>query len=49
LPEKIEPNLQNPQIVAKLLKVLNKGDICLIKGSRSLRLDEVVDRLVLKK
>src|SRR5207253_2898142 len=45
LPEKMETNLQNPQIVAKLLKVLNKGDVCLIKGSRSLRLDEVVARV----
>lgn len=45
LPEKIESNLQNPQVVAKLLKILGKGDICLIKGSRSLRLDEVVKRI----
>jgi UDP-N-acetylmuramoyl-tripeptide--D-alanyl-D-alanine ligase len=48
LPEKIETNLQNPQIVSKLLKVLSKGDVCLVKGSRSLRLDEVVSRVVRK-
>jgi UDP-N-acetylmuramoyl-tripeptide--D-alanyl-D-alanine ligase len=48
LPEALEVNLQNPQIVSRLLKVLSKGDICLIKGSRSLRLDEVVKRVVKK-
>lgn len=48
LPEKLDANLQNPQIVSKLLKVLNKGDVCLVKGSRSLRLDEVVGRIVKK-
>ena len=46
--ERIQSNLQNPQIVSKLLKALSKGDICLIKGSRASRLDEVVNR-VLKK
>lgn len=44
--ERIESNLQNPQIVSKLLKVLNKGDVCLIKGSRALRMDEVVKRVI---
>jgi len=48
LPEKMEANLQNPQVVSKLLKVLSKGDVCLVKGSRSLRLDEVVTRIVKK-
>lgn len=46
--ERLESDLQNPQMVAKLLKVLNKGDVCLIKGSRSLRLDEVVKRVAKK-
>ncbi len=46
--ERLESNLQNPQMVAQLLKVLNKGDVCLIKGSRSLRLDEVVKRVAKK-
>lgn len=45
-PQNLESNLQNPQIVAKLLKTLGKGDICLVKGSRSLRLDEVVKRII---
>jgi len=43
--EKFESNLQNPQIVSKLLKVLTKGDVCLIKGSRGLRMDEIVKRV----
>lgn len=46
--ERIEANLQNPQIVSKLLKVLSRGDICLIKGSRALRMDEVVKRVIKK-
>lgn len=46
--EKMEKNLQNSQIVAKLLKVLGTGDVCLIKGSRSIRLDEVVKRITKK-
>lgn len=48
LQERIEENLQNSQIVAKLLKSLGKGDVCLIKGSRAARLDEVVKRIAKK-
>ena len=47
--DRMEINCQNPQITRKLIKVLGKGDVCLIKGSRSLRLDEVVERVVRKK
>lgn len=43
--EKLESNLQNPQLVSKLLKILTKGDVCLIKASRLLRMDEVVKRV----
>lgn len=43
--ERIESNLQNSLLVSKLLKTLGKGDVCLIKGSRALRLDEVVKRI----
>ena len=43
--ERLESNLQNSQIVNRLLKTLGKGDICLIKGSRAIRLDEVVKRI----
>lgn len=43
--DKIESGLQNQQIINKLLKVLGKGDLCLIKGSRTSKLDEVVKRI----
>lgn len=46
--ERVESNLQNSQIVGKLLKTLGKGDVVLIKGSRSVRLDEVVKRIAKK-
>lgn len=46
--ERLESNLQNSQLVAKLLKTLDKGDVCLIKGSKSVRLDEVVKRIAKK-
>lgn len=48
LEERIEVNLKNSQIVSKLLKTLGKGDVCLIKGSRAIRLDEVVKRIARK-
>lgn len=47
--ERVEKNLQNSQMVSKLLKVLQKNDVVLIKGSRALRLDEVVKRISKKK
>lgn len=46
--ERIEADLQNSQIVGKLLKNLGKGDVVLIKGSPSVRLDEVVKRIAKK-
>lgn len=46
--ERIDANLQNSQLVSKLLKILGKGDVCLIKGSRAIRLDEVVKRITKK-
>lgn len=46
--ERIEANLQNSQLVSKLLKTLGKGDVCLVKGSRSVRLDEVIKRIAKK-
>lgn len=46
--ERIESDLPNSQLVSKLLKTLGKGDVCLIKGSRSVRLDEVVKRIAKK-
>lgn len=46
--ERWESNLQNSQLVSKLLKTLGRGDVCLIKGSRAIRLDEVVKRIAKK-
>ncbi|MDP3973657.1 MAG: Mur ligase family protein [Candidatus Daviesbacteria bacterium] len=46
--ERLEYNLQNSQIVGKLLKNLGHGDVCLIKGSRAVRLDEVIKRITKK-
>ena len=43
--ERVEENLQNSKLVGRLLKFLGKGDVCLIKGSRAVRLDEVVKRI----
>lgn len=47
-PERLITANQNPQLVSKLLKVLNRGDLVLIKGSKTNRLDEVVDKLTKK-
>jgi len=46
--EKIMSDLQSGQMVGKLLTTLEKGDVCLIKGSRTVRLDEVVTRIAKK-
>lgn len=46
--ERMESNLRNSEIVPKLLKILDKDDVCLIKGSRAVRLDEVVKRIAKK-
>ncbi|MDO8573314.1 MAG: UDP-N-acetylmuramoyl-tripeptide--D-alanyl-D-alanine ligase [Candidatus Daviesbacteria bacterium] len=46
--EKMESDLQSSQLVSRLLKTLGKGDVCLIKGSKSVRLDEVVSRIAKK-
>ena len=46
--ERLESNLQNSQLVSRLLKTLGKGDVCLIKGSKAVRLDEVVKRIAKK-
>jgi len=48
LEERLVSDLQNSQIVSHLLKTLGRGDICLIKGSRAVRLDEVVKRIAKK-
>lgn len=49
LPERVEVNLSNSQLVSKLLRNIGKGDIILVKGSRAVRLDEVVQRISKKR
>lgn len=46
--ERVDANLTSSQLVSRLLKTLGKGDVCLIKGSRAIRLDEVVSRIAKK-
>ncbi len=46
--ERMESNLAHSQLVSKLLKTLGKGDVCLVKGARAVRLDEVVKRIAKK-
>lgn len=48
LEDRFAVNLQTGQIVSRLLRTLGKGDVCLIKGSRATRLDEVVKRIAKK-
>lgn len=43
--ERVMANLQIPQMTSKLLKELRKGDVCLVKGDKISRLDEVVRRI----
>ncbi len=46
--ERLEYNLPNSQLVATLLQTLGKGDVCLLSGSKAVRLDEVVKRIAKK-
>ncbi|MDO8638893.1 MAG: UDP-N-acetylmuramoyl-tripeptide--D-alanyl-D-alanine ligase [Candidatus Daviesbacteria bacterium] len=48
LPERLEVNLSNQQMVSKILRTATTGDIVLVKGSRAVKLDEVVGRLTKK-
>lgn len=43
--DRMEADLLNPQIVASLLKILAKGDVVLVVGSKELRLDEVIAKI----
>ncbi|MCL5783799.1 MAG: UDP-N-acetylmuramoyl-tripeptide--D-alanyl-D-alanine ligase [Patescibacteria group bacterium] len=43
--ERLEVNLSNSQLVSKILKISGRGDVVLIKGSRAVKLDEVVQRI----
>lgn len=44
-PERIEVNLSHQQIVTALLKNARSGDLILVKGSRAVKLEEVVRRI----
>lgn len=48
LPERLEVNLSNQQMVSKIFKTASLGDLVLVKGSRAVKLDEVVSRLTKK-
>jgi UDP-N-acetylmuramoyl-tripeptide--D-alanyl-D-alanine ligase len=43
--ERTEANLSNTQLVAKIIRYAGKGDIVLVKGSHSVKLNEVVARI----
>lgn len=45
IPDRLQTDLSNQQIVTTLLSILVKGDVVLIKGARGVRLDEVVKKL----
>lgn len=48
-PERLEANLSNSQMVGQILKIAKAGDIVLVKGSRAVKLDEVVKRITQQK
>lgn len=45
IPERMLSGLQNPAIVANLIKILGKGDAVLIKGHPNLRFSEIVKKV----
>lgn len=45
IPERMLAGLQNPAIVANLIKILGKGDVVLIKGHPNLRFSEIVKKI----
>lgn len=49
MPERLEINLSNSQIVSKILKITASGDLILVKGSRAVKLDEVAQRITKNK
>ncbi len=46
---RLEENLSNQSISGRLLKIIGKGDLVLVKGDESSRLDEVIKKIVVKK
>lgn len=49
IPERLSSGLSNPQLVAELLKIIAKGDVCLVKASKDVKFNEVVERIIKKK
>lgn len=45
IPERMLSGLQNPAIVANLIKILGKGDVVLIKGHPNLKFSEIVKKV----
>lgn len=45
IPERMLSGLQNPAIVANLIKILGKGDVVLVKGHPNLRFSEIVKKV----
>lgn len=45
IPERMLSGLQNPAIVANLIKILGKGDVVLVKGHPNLRFSEIVRKV----
>ena len=40
-------HFENKQVLAEMLKInLKKGDLILIKGSRSMKMEEVIEKLI---
>lgn len=46
---RLEENLSNQAIINRLLKIIGKGDLVLVKGDQSSRLDEIVKKVGGKK
>lgn len=46
--DRLHANLDNEEMSVQLLKILGKGDVVLVKGARSNKLEEVVDKITAK-
>lgn len=46
---RLEENLSNQSMITRLLKIIGKGDLVLIKGDESSRMDEIVKKIEGKK
>jgi UDP-N-acetylmuramoyl-tripeptide--D-alanyl-D-alanine ligase len=49
IPERLHAGLSNTQIVAKLLKLVSRGDVVLVKASKDVRFSEIVQRIAKRK